>query len=554
MLLFTITKSSTQTHCTSNRLKASSPRAQWLGMIVAMALSGLTDKPGSKLVFNDEAMQSKEAKWYQSLVNVHDIIGDFKHLQVRVKREVELVVPGKGRTAHSLPSRLKSKSKNEMIKIRDTARQSARIIELSDGEEEDDDDIIPYAKPDSDPEDEDDDPTLVERNKPRSPVYVRDLLAGLRDLENYDRHRLALETSSALIRRKATFGKEVSDHAEELTSVLLNLNNQFELDDFLDLRQEALISLTVSQPKLVAPYIAHSCFEGSYSVQQRAAMLTALALGARELAGFRDEARSEPPKFPSKELPKHLQQIYNEQSASRLGRAADQLEQAMVEPMALNAADQISGPNALKVRTFSSRIDMQKKKVKSITSSLTKDMIQWFFIPLIGGWWAQMQNLYVCFKPTLPRLTSNYSNNRSATFSKHLLPLYLRTLAVILHASGPSTLALPQITTEFWDLLLSLRTNALNENDVKILDALLFAFLTLLELNEDKQRLADEHAKELVETQEWAKLVLSQYTSAINSDQDEGGKVKMLAAAVVVKCHEVVERWQRLMLGDLVDM
>jgi telomere length regulation protein len=140
------------------------------------------------------------------------------------------------------------------------------------------------------------------------------------------------------------------------------------------------------------------------------------------------------------------------------------------------------------------------------------------------------------------------------SFSKHLLPLYLRTLAVVLHAAGPSTLSLPQMTTELWDLLLSLRANALNENEVNVLDSLLFSFLTLLELNEDKQRLANEHARELVETQEWAKLVLDKYSPVSSNEENEGGKVKTLAAAVVVKCHEVVERWQRLMMGDLVDV
>jgi telomere length regulation protein len=110
------------------------------------------------------------------------------------------------------------------------------------------------------------------------------------------------------------------------------------------------------------------------------------------------------------------------------------------------------------------------------------------------------------------------------------------------------------LTTELWDILLSLRINALHENDVRTLDSLLFAFLTLLELNEDKQRLANNHAKELVETQEWAKLVLDHYGSESSSEQTEGGKIKMLAAAVIVKCHEIVERWQRLMMGSMVDL
>lgn len=145
------------------------------------------------------------------------------------------------------------------------------------------------------------------------------------------------------------------------------------------------------------------------------------------------------------------------------------------------------------------------------------------------------------------------SGNQSLAFSTHLLPIYLRTLAILLHASGRSTLALPQMTSELWDLLLSLRNNALNDNDVGILESLLFALLTLLEVNEDKQRLATEHAKELVETQQWAKLVLEKREAGAGGE-DEGEKVRMLAAAVIVRCHEVIERWQRLMLGDMVDM
>jgi telomere length regulation protein len=106
------------------------------------------------------------------------------------------------------------------------------------------------------------------------------------------------------------------------------------------------------------------------------------------------------------------------------------------------------------------------------------------------------------------------------------------------------------MTSELWDLLLSLRSSALNENDVGVLESLLFAFLTLLEMNEDKQRLATEHGKELVETQEWAKMVIERRDAGDN----EGERVRMLAAAVVVRCHEVVEKWQRLMLGDMVDI
>lgn len=128
-----------------------------------------------------------------------------------------------------------------------------------------------------------------------------------------------------------------------------------------------------------------------------------------------------------------------------------------------------------------------------------------------------------------------------------LLHTYLKTLALILHASGASTLSLPQMTSEFWDLLLSVRTNALS--DVSVLEAVLFAFLTLLEVNEDKQRLAQEHAKELLETQEWAKMVLDR----TGGGDDEGNTVRMLAAGVVMRSQEVAEKYQRLLLGDVMD-
>jgi telomere length regulation protein len=393
MLLFTVAKSSIQTHGTSNRLKASSERAQWLGMLVAMALSELTDKSGSKLVFDDESLQTSEAQWYQSLLQCEDKLGDVKDLEVKAPPLVAEVVLRGSRKPASRPkqSRPKTTSGGLVTEIVQ-APSISRIIELEDDEGEDED-LTPYAKPDSDPEDEDEDPTLVNRDKPKAPVYIRDLLTGLRESQNYDKHRIALETASALIRRKATFGKEVSDHAAELLAVFMNLNDTFEMDDFLELRQEAMISLVVAQPKIVAPLIAGSSLEGNYSIQQRAAMLTALAMGARELAGHKDEDRTTTPQFPSKELPEHLKQVYDEHHPSRLNFASRKLEQSMVQPMALTAADQLTGPNTLKVRTFSSRMEVQKKKSKIVPNALAKNVAEWFFMPLIGGWWAQRQSM-----------------------------------------------------------------------------------------------------------------------------------------------------------------
>ncbi|KAE9974402.1 hypothetical protein BLS_003141 [Venturia inaequalis] len=537
MFLFALAKSSIQMHGVSNRLKSTSPRARWLGMIVGMSISNLTDKEGGRLAFTDESLETPEAQWYRRLPRVNDHIGKIDDIR---KRAVAQHHGSRYQSATKTNLTIRPKIPKTQTGSRQGPSMSVvsgpRIVELDD-EDDEDDDLVPYGKPDSDPEDDDEDPTLVQRNKPKPPVYIRDLIAGLRDTESYDRHRLALTTAASLIRRKANFGKEVSDHAEELTGIIAGLHDHFDMEDFLGLRQSALTAILVAQPMTIAQYLARSCFEGDFSLQQRTAMFTALGLGARELAGFKDNNEAEAPEFPSKKLPERLDKVYRVKQLPSVVKVAEKLEQLMIQPMALQAADQLTGPNALKVRTFSSRMAVERAKKKPMPNELAKIVAQNFFFPLTGRWWTQVQSY----------------GNQSLAFSTHLLPIYLRTLAILLHASGRSTLALPQMTSELWDLLLSLRNNALNDNDVGILESLLFALLTLLEVNEDKQRLATEHAKELVETQQWAKLVLEKREAGAGGE-DEGEKVRMLAAAVIVRCHEVIERWQRLMLGDMVDM
>ena len=82
------------------------------------------------------------------------------------------------------------------------------------------------------------------------------------------------------------------------------------------------------------------------------------------------------------------------------------------------------------------------------------------------------------------------------------------------------------------------------------MEALLFALLTLLDVNGNSQRrIAEEHAEELVETQKWVELVLDQ----VGGGSDEGDRVRMLAAGVLTRTREVVFKQQRLLLGAMAD-
>ena len=85
--------------------------------------------------------------------------------------------------------------------------------------------------------------------------------------------------------------------------------------------------------------------------------------------------------------------------------------------------------------------------------------------------------------------------------------------------------------------------------DKSTLSALLFAFLMLLETNEDKQRLATEHGKELLETQEWVRVVFE----GLGAGSEEDERVRVLAAGVLVRCQEVVEKYQRRLAGRMMD-
>lgn len=118
------------------------------------------------------------------------------------------------------------------------------------------------------------------------------------------------------------------------------------------------------------------------------------------------------------------------------------------------------------------------------------------------------------------------------------------------------------MTAELWDVLLALRVRSIG--DVSVLQGVLFALLTMLEVNEDKRRLVQEQGRQLLETQEWVEGVFERLGAAggIGMDGLMGGgkgggrseedeRLRMLAAAVLVRIRECVEKYQALLMGDL---
>lgn len=209
---------------------------------------------------------------------------------------------------------------------------------------------------------------------------------------------MALSSASNLIRRKAAFGTEVSENIEELASILVGLGDKWEMENFQQMRLQGMIAVLIAEPLTMGQWFSRSFYNGDYSMGQRASLLTVLGLGARELAGLGKEdaaltganATTEN-SFPSKRLPDKLHKIYALEAAP-MNAITSQLEKSMIQPMAAKAADKISGPNALKVRTFSSRMAVEKKRQKPIANALAKVVAGGFFFPLTGRWQIHLQS------------------------------------------------------------------------------------------------------------------------------------------------------------------
>lgn len=208
---------------------------------------------------------------------------------------------------------------------------------------------------------------------------------------------MGVTNAPSLIRRKTGFGTELIEHITELALIIVGLQDEGKLPKFHEYRLQSMIALIVAQPLKMGNWFSAMFFDGDISQTQRSAILTALGLSARELAGHGEEDAQvlglpgvSDSSFPSEKLPPSFEALYltDESPISSLTR---QLSQTSLQPLAANAADAVSGPNALKVRTFSSRMEVEKKrqqraaqKQKSTVKDVQKVLAEGFFYPLKG--------------------------------------------------------------------------------------------------------------------------------------------------------------------------
>lgn len=239
-------------------------------MIVAEAISRKIDDEKTRLQFKVGDTEDPSAEAWRSLIDVDDEIFPIKDLAAGIIEETLVVRKEEAGGGVGL-------------------EPAEEIV----AEDDEDGDLPTYPVPESDAEDSDDDPTLISREKTPQPLflplksdsygrYIRDLLKYLQS-DKYEKQHIALKTAPRLIRQKATFGTELTDQAGALARVLTGMQDAFEMDEFQEMRLAGLVALVACAPDVVG-YVVETYFSGDLSIQQRLVLLSALGLGARELA------------------------------------------------------------------------------------------------------------------------------------------------------------------------------------------------------------------------------------------------------------------------------
>ncbi|KAI9926432.1 telomere binding protein [Aspergillus wentii] len=117
---------------------------------------------------------------------------------------------------------------------------------------------------------------------------------------------------------------------------------------------------------------------------------------------------------------------------------------------------------------------------------------------------------------------------------------------------GPHNPFLPTLTQETLSLLISLHGRPVADEPT-ILCALLSLFLAVVDLNvasgtTGEERLVTDFATPVIELREWAGEVFDRIPPA-QGENDPQGQVRTLAAGVMVKLGEVMERYQGRLMG-----
>lgn len=481
------------------------------------------------------------------------------------------------------------------------------------------------------------DPTLrVGQKKIPRPVYLAQLgelvrNSGVRSSEQdqeVDRIEMAINVGEELIRKKCDYGTELgklnltrhdtslltsyaAENAANLVYGFISLNNKFDLDDFDNKRQRIAIALVACCPRIAAQYVlcllhtvpslrSYRCiieeyFKNQYSSDQRSVMLTALALGARELVSLPITSQTLQPlttqrtTFPSRMLPPVMHQKY-------LATGSDNALQPFLEDITKAAIDRSQEVTVDKVPEVVRERQLRIKKPSKITEvvsaghkspvpsapcppgavSFTNIAAEWFIMPLVNRFWVFLRDEQTREERTAQRdILYQYRGAGTGLILNPLtLSAFLSTMAILVHASqnalqwlaliAPNTLELAvtvgskQITRpaggDLDDEDGSSKGNKSKEASV-LTSALNLALVVLdgcIELD-GGHSLGLEHTALLIGTGEWAGQVFKMLERGIQVTGVGGVhevELRRATAGVLLKVDQITAKWRRSMVDQ----
>ncbi|KFQ04294.1 Telomere length regulation protein TEL2, partial [Leptosomus discolor] len=117
--------------------------------------------------------------------------------------------------------------------------------------------------------------------KTEAPVYIRECIEVLIGSEDVDKWEATVKALESLVRKNPAATREVS---VELAKILLHLEEKTCVEGFVELRQRAQVAVLTTDPIPVAKYLTSQFYSLNYSLRQRMDILDVLVLAAQELS------------------------------------------------------------------------------------------------------------------------------------------------------------------------------------------------------------------------------------------------------------------------------
>ncbi|KAG8940294.1 telomere binding protein [Tulasnella sp. 424] len=483
--------------------------------------------------------------------------------------------------ARRLDQKLKFEGWDEPGQGREWCRQLRNILE--DGF---------VASPDLDEEDaEAEHPGLaIGRRKIAKPVCLV-LLAqmlvsgkgeGQDEKSEPDRVEMALNEGAGLIRRKRGFGLELDENAVNLSVAFLNLKDNYDLDGFVGKRQEILNALVACCPTRSAPCLVEQFFIGEHSADVRAAILTALVVGARELAGL--EESSAPQRFASRMLPPALHRKYSTAAdsdpttPSTIHRIAAGVTRQTIDRT--RDANEVKVPQIMREKQLRVRhrpmgrgiVDLDRQSEGGSIPhqpSVFKDVAaEFFIIPLINRCWVHIRDEQAREARSRYTPPAYRGDGSGMILSPAILSQFLLTLAILLHAARHSPAYLSVLAPEAVELAVTMEKRSASSaspgeeeaGDAKFgtkanvlasaLELTLEALDGSWELDQGRT-IGLDHTRTVLAVREWAQKVLGAFERGLLVDEGGGegeNRPRRASAGVLLVVEEVVAKWTAAMI------